>query len=290
MKTGLTTSVIMHAALLGFGLFSLSAPKAFDVADVEALPVDIVPIESMTQIQQGDKKAPLSEKPAPMPTNKPDIVPDAQKVGENTSRYREACDARGHAEARCKTAAIPKPSPEPTPKPVDKPQPEPVKQAEPKPTPVPATEVTPNAAAQAGGEAGPGRRDHHRRECRGRGGQAAGERALAGRAARSRPRRETAKTPERKEAEKARVRNRRASRSRRRRSSMPTRWPRFSTRRRLPAAGPSGRPNRRRWAARRRTTASKLSQSEDGCAARPGPALLEHSGRRGGRRRTSAFR
>ena len=65
MKTGLTTSVVMHAALLGFGLFSLSAPKAFDVADVEALPVDIVPIESMTQIQQGDKKAPMSEKPAP---------------------------------------------------------------------------------------------------------------------------------------------------------------------------------------------------------------------------------
>ena len=53
MKTGLTTSVVMHAALLGFGLFSLSAPKAFDVADVEALPVEIVPIESMTQIPAG---------------------------------------------------------------------------------------------------------------------------------------------------------------------------------------------------------------------------------------------
>ena len=45
MKAGLTTSVVMHAALLGFGLFSLSAPSAFEVADVEALPVDIVPVE-----------------------------------------------------------------------------------------------------------------------------------------------------------------------------------------------------------------------------------------------------
>ena len=63
MKTGLTTSVVMHAALLGFGLFSLSAPKAFDVADVEALPVEIVSISC--QFQQGDKKAPVSEKPAP---------------------------------------------------------------------------------------------------------------------------------------------------------------------------------------------------------------------------------
>ena len=71
MKAGLTTSVVMHAVLLGFGLFSLSAPKAFDVTDVEALPVDIVPIESITQIQQGDKKATVNEKPAPLPFKTP---------------------------------------------------------------------------------------------------------------------------------------------------------------------------------------------------------------------------
>jgi outer membrane biosynthesis protein TonB len=142
MKTGLTTSVIMHAALLGFGLFSLSAPKAFDVADVEALPVDIVPIESMTQIQQGDKKAPLSEKPAPLPTKKPDVVPDAQKVGENKVDTNTPPTPEPTPK-EIKTAAIPKLSPEPAPKPADKPEPEPVKQAEPKPTPVPATEVTP---------------------------------------------------------------------------------------------------------------------------------------------------
>ena len=73
----------MHAALLGFGLISLSAPAPMNVADVEALPVDIVPIEELTQIQQGDKKAPVSEKPAPTPTTRPDILPDAQKVGDN---------------------------------------------------------------------------------------------------------------------------------------------------------------------------------------------------------------
>ena len=83
MKAGLTTSVVMHAALLGFGLISLSAPAPMDVADVEALPVDIVPVEELTQIQQGEKKAPVSEKPAPMPTKRPDTVPDAQKVGDN---------------------------------------------------------------------------------------------------------------------------------------------------------------------------------------------------------------
>ena len=66
MKTGLTTSVVMHAVVLGFGLLSLSAPTAFEVADVESLPVDIIPVESITQIQKGDKKATLSEKPAPV--------------------------------------------------------------------------------------------------------------------------------------------------------------------------------------------------------------------------------
>ena len=139
MKAGLTTSVILHAALLGFGMFSLSAPKAFEVSDVEALPVEIV---SITQIQQGDKKAPLAEKPAPLPTKKPDVVPDAQKIGENDVDT----DKPVTPEARPKpveTAAAPAPSPEPTPKPADLPKPEPVKQLEPKPTPVPATEVTP---------------------------------------------------------------------------------------------------------------------------------------------------
>ena len=139
MKTGLTTSVILHATVLGFGLFSLSAPKAFDVSDVEALPVEIV---SVTQLQQGDKKATLSEKPAPTPTKKPDPVPDATKIGENKVDTDKPATPEPTPK-EVKTAAVPKPSPEPTPKPVEQPKPEPVKQPEPKPAPVPATEVTP---------------------------------------------------------------------------------------------------------------------------------------------------
>jgi colicin import membrane protein len=142
MKAGLTTSVILHAAVLGFGLVSLSSPRAFEVADVEALPVDIVPIESITQIQQGDKKAPAKEKPSPVPTSKPDIVETAQKVGENTIDT----DKPPTPEAKPKpveTAAAAAPSPEPAPRPIEDKKPEPVKQPEPKPVPVPATEVTP---------------------------------------------------------------------------------------------------------------------------------------------------
>lgn len=83
MKGSLVTSAILHTLVLVGALVSISAPKSFDVADVEALPVDIVPIEEITQIQQGDKKATAREFAAPVPTTRPDIVENAQNVGDN---------------------------------------------------------------------------------------------------------------------------------------------------------------------------------------------------------------
>ncbi|MCJ8519604.1 outer membrane biosynthesis protein TonB [Pseudorhizobium tarimense] len=83
MKGSLGTSLVLHTMVLGWALVSLSAPASFDVAEVEALPVDIIPVESITQIQQGDKKAPLAEKAAPVPTTKPNIVENAENVGDN---------------------------------------------------------------------------------------------------------------------------------------------------------------------------------------------------------------
>ncbi len=170
MRAGLTTSVVLHAVLLGFGLFSLSAPKAFDVADVEALPVDIVPFESMTQIQQGDKKAPMSEKPAPKPTQRPDVVPDAQKAGENDMdtdkpiipeakpKPVETADARAPSPKpveKVKQEEAPKPIEKPKPvaatevtpsaKPRQKVEPEPVKKVEPKAEPAPVKKAEPKA-------------------------------------------------------------------------------------------------------------------------------------------------
>jgi colicin import membrane protein len=138
MKAGLTTSVVLHAAVLGFGLLSLSAPAPLQVADVEALPVDIVPIEEMTQIQQGDKKAPMAETPAPMPTKRPDIVADARKVGENdidTDNPPTPADKPRPVKTAEATA--------PAPKPVEKPKTEDTPKPPEEPKPVPATEVAP---------------------------------------------------------------------------------------------------------------------------------------------------
>lgn len=141
MKAGLTTSVALHAALIGFGLISLSAPKPFEVVDVESLPVDIIPIEQLTQIQQGDKKASVNDKPTPQVTEKTETVPEAQKVGEN----KIDTDNKATPEVTPKeveAAATPKSVPKPEPKPVDVKKPEPVAEPEPKTAAVPATEAT----------------------------------------------------------------------------------------------------------------------------------------------------
>ncbi|MEW9806118.1 hypothetical protein [Mesorhizobium marinum] len=142
MKTGLTTSVVLHAAVIGFGLVSLSAPRPFEVVDVESLPVDIIPVEQLTQIQQGDKKAPLGETPTPKPTEKTETIPDAQKVGEN----KVDTDKKATPDVRPKdveAAAMPEAAPTPAPKPVQDPKPDPVVEPEPKTASVPATEATP---------------------------------------------------------------------------------------------------------------------------------------------------
>lgn len=138
MRTGLTTSVILHTVALAFGLFTLSSPPAMPASDAESVSVAIVPMEAVAQTLQGDKKAVMREKPAPKPTKRPDIVPEAQKIGENSVDT----DKPVTDEAKPKPvdlASAPPPAPTPTEKPKTEDAPKP--KDEPKPTP--ATEVAP---------------------------------------------------------------------------------------------------------------------------------------------------
>jgi colicin import membrane protein len=184
LKAGLTTSVILHAAALAFGLFSLSAPAALEVADTESLPVDIVPLSELTQIQQGDKKADLNDKPAPTPTKRPDIVADAQKVGDNSvdtekpptpeakpTPVEEAAAPPPAPEPKeqIKTEDVPKPKEEPkpvpttevapVPQPREEVKPEPVKEAKPKPEPVKQPEPKPEPPKEKTAEPQPAKPD-----------------------------------------------------------------------------------------------------------------------------------
>ncbi|MBP1846233.1 outer membrane biosynthesis protein TonB [Rhizobium petrolearium] len=168
MRGSLGTSLVLHTLVLGYALVSISAPASFEVADVEALPVDIIPVESITQIQQGDKKAPVAEKAAPKPTTKPNIVENAENAGDNDIDLKtpptpakkpvptEAAAAPKPAEKPVPTptpeqnevkdivpeettpkpaevAALPEPKPDVTP-----PQPKPEPAPQPQPTPAPA--------------------------------------------------------------------------------------------------------------------------------------------------------
>ena len=83
MKASIVTSAVLHCALLAWALVSIGSPEQFKVEDFEAMPVDLVPVEDMTQMQQGDKTAKPSEKPAPKPTSKPTNVENAENMGEN---------------------------------------------------------------------------------------------------------------------------------------------------------------------------------------------------------------
>lgn len=134
MRGSLTSSIVMHAVVLGLGLVSLSSPRSMD-ASVESVSVDIVPVEELAQVQVGDKKAPMAEKPAPMPTQRPDTVADAQKIGDNDidTEKPPVPDAKPKP---IESAQAPKPQPKPE-EPVKK---EEVQKTE-EPKPVPATEV-----------------------------------------------------------------------------------------------------------------------------------------------------
>jgi hypothetical protein len=68
MKGSLATSTVLHVLVLGAALSSFTAPRTLEVADVESFPVSIVPVEEITQIQQGEKTAPIAERAAPTPT------------------------------------------------------------------------------------------------------------------------------------------------------------------------------------------------------------------------------
>jgi hypothetical protein len=73
----------LHGLVLTWAMVSLGAPESFKVEDFEAMPVDLVPVESITQMQQGDKKAPKKETSAPVPTTRPPIAQPAENAGDN---------------------------------------------------------------------------------------------------------------------------------------------------------------------------------------------------------------
>jgi hypothetical protein len=62
VRAGVAISSIGHAVILGWGLIAF-APAAFDTPPAESMPVDLVPITDITQLQACNKDAPKKEQP-----------------------------------------------------------------------------------------------------------------------------------------------------------------------------------------------------------------------------------
>ncbi|MCY6379313.1 hypothetical protein [Hoeflea prorocentri] len=138
MKLGVFISGLFHAVFLSWGLFWLSAPESHETLAIDAVPVDIIPVSSITQIQQGDRTAAVAERAAPKPTSRPKPVEDAQNVGDNTVDLKPT-PAEQPSERTVEAAAEPEKSKIAEPTPTTEPE-APPRPAE-KPEPVPATEV-----------------------------------------------------------------------------------------------------------------------------------------------------
>lgn len=82
MKGSLITSVALHALLATWLLVSFS-PEPLEVTMTEAMPVDLVPIEELAQLQEGDKEAEKKEKSASAKTKREDVKENAENTGEN---------------------------------------------------------------------------------------------------------------------------------------------------------------------------------------------------------------
>lgn len=142
MQLSLVISSILHVALLSWALLSFSAPKTLDVADVEAVPVSIIPFEDITRVVEGEKDADAKNKPAPTPTKIQEKVKDEENTGENKVDLKKL-DVPVPSATEVVSKAPPKSETKPKPQLKPELKPEPIKKVQPKTEKVsaPATEI-----------------------------------------------------------------------------------------------------------------------------------------------------
>ena len=134
MRASLATSTALHALVLGWGLIALGEPETFEVDDVEALPVELVSLAEITQVQQGADEAPSLDPPAPEPATTPEPEPEAVNIGDN-ERDQATPETDEQRPVEVEEARLPEPVDVPAPTPATElaPEPEPARQVAPDP-------------------------------------------------------------------------------------------------------------------------------------------------------------
>jgi outer membrane biosynthesis protein TonB len=106
MKTGLTISALVHAALLLWGLISFTA-RPLEAAPTDALPVDIISDTQFSELAKGVKNAPQRAEPKPL-VEKIDTPNPVDDASAKVSEKKEIKVAKAEPEP-------PPPMPEPKP-------------------------------------------------------------------------------------------------------------------------------------------------------------------------------
>lgn len=155
MKSGIVVSAVLHTAVLTWGLWALSAPEPLQVAAVDSLPVELVPVEEYSQSLIGKKDAPVTETPAPEPTSRPENEEPAQNVGDNSTDLETPPTPTDRERAVEQTAAPAASEPPPAPEPTPEPEPAPETVPTPRPEPAPEPQETAQPAEPAPTEPAP---------------------------------------------------------------------------------------------------------------------------------------
>jgi outer membrane biosynthesis protein TonB len=108
MKTGLTISAIVHAALLVWGLVSFAA-RPLEAKSPEGLPVDIISDKQFSEMTKGVKTGAKDVKPAPLVEK----IGDPKPVEDPSAKVNEKREVK----AAKVDAEPPPPAPEPKPEP-----------------------------------------------------------------------------------------------------------------------------------------------------------------------------
>ncbi|MEZ2220251.1 hypothetical protein [Rhizobium sp. RCC_161_2] len=135
MKRSLVTSAVIHVLVLVGAMLTLTAPAPLETPESTAMDVDIVQAD---QLQQGEKKAPVTDHVSRKQTTKQDQVANAQNVGENNVDIKNPVVPTQRPESD--TAAL-APKKVDTPVPQDDPRPNDVKTIEQKETEAAPKEV-----------------------------------------------------------------------------------------------------------------------------------------------------
>jgi hypothetical protein len=159
VRTGLAVSVTAHALLLAVGLITLAPSRHLEPPVVEAIAVDLVPIEEFSNIRVGalDSEVVETQTPSPVQSEEP---PELARPAGNTQEDQPTPQDTPTPSPRPveNTAPAPEapPTPEPQPTPEPEPEPAPQPEPEPEPTPQPPTPVTrPQPAPQPEPEPAP---------------------------------------------------------------------------------------------------------------------------------------